>query len=118
MTATAPGAIPALLPCGPGHQFVLYADACSGVAGAPHEGNLAAVNAVLRRLAPAPEFILFPGDEIVGLVADAGALRRGSKMGYTWSRVDASRTDDGTLTFSGVVRDGSMCWFSSEAARE
>jgi len=54
---------------------VLYADACSGVAGAPHEANFAAVNTVLRRLAPAPEFILFPGDEIVGLVADAGALR-------------------------------------------
>jgi len=75
VTATAPGPIPALLPYGPGHQFVLYADACSGVAGAPHEANFAAVNTVLRRLAPAPEFILFPGDEIVGLVADAGALR-------------------------------------------
>ncbi len=54
---------------------MLYADACSGVAGAPHERNFATVNAVLRCLAPVPEFILFPGDEIAGLVADPGALR-------------------------------------------
>lgn len=70
-----PGAIPALLPRGPGHQFVLYGDACSGVPGALHERTFAAVNAVLRRLAPQPEFILFPGDEIIGLTADAEALR-------------------------------------------
>ena len=36
----------------------------------------------------------------------SAAPGRGSKPGYTWSRVDASRTDDGTLTFSGVVRLG------------
>ena len=72
-TATFP--IPSLLPRGPGHQFVVYADACSGVAGALHERTFAEVNAVLRRLSPQPEFILFPGDEIAGLVADPAALR-------------------------------------------
>ncbi|HEY8564304.1 MAG TPA: hypothetical protein VIL65_02305 [Beijerinckiaceae bacterium] len=68
-------AIPALVPRGPGHQFVLYGDACSGVPGAPHERTFAAVNAVLRRLDPGPEFILFPGDEIIGLSADPDVLR-------------------------------------------
>ncbi len=67
--------ISALLPTEGGHQFVLYADACSGVPDAPHEATFAAVNAVLQRLQPPPEFVLFPGDEIIGLTADADALR-------------------------------------------
>jgi len=67
--------IKALTPRGPGRQFVFYGDSCSGVPGAPHEANLARVNAVVRRLDPAPEFIVFPGDEIIGLVADEAALR-------------------------------------------
>jgi len=41
---------------------------------------------------------------------------RGSKTGYSWSRVDVAGSGDGTLTFSGAVRDGSMCWRSGEAA--
>lgn len=52
--------IPALLPRGAGRQFLIYGDSCSGVPGALHEQTFAAVNAVVRRLAPAPEFILFP----------------------------------------------------------
>ncbi len=68
--------IQSLLPRGTGHQFVCYADSCSGVPGAPHEKTFAAVNAVVRRLRPQPEFICFPGDEIVGLTADADELRR------------------------------------------
>lgn len=67
--------IPALRPRGHGHHFVLYGDACSGVPGAPHEQTFAGVNATLRRLHPAPEFILFPGDEIIGLTGDAETLR-------------------------------------------
>ncbi len=67
--------IPALLPRGDGHQFVVYADSCSGVAGALHETTFASVNAVIQRLQPPPEFLCFPGDEIVGLVADAASLR-------------------------------------------
>ncbi len=67
--------IPALLPRGDGYQFVVYADSCSGVAGFLHESTFAAVNAVIQRLEPQPEFILFPGDEIRGLVADDAALR-------------------------------------------
>lgn len=58
-----------------GHQFVVYADACSGVPGAPHEANFAAVNAIVRRLRPQPAFICFPGDEIQGLTTDEATLR-------------------------------------------
>ena len=68
--------IHALLPRGQGHQFVLYGDACSGVAGALHERTFAGVNSALRRLAPSPEFILFLGDEIAGYTADADTLRQ------------------------------------------
>ena len=67
-------AIPALLPNGEGHQFVLYGDACSGVAGALHEQTFASVNAVVRRLEPQPEFIVFTGDEVIGLTADRQQL--------------------------------------------
>jgi hypothetical protein len=70
-----PEHIPALLPRGHGHQFVLYGDACSGVPGAPHEQTFAAINAVVRRLAPQPQFILFAGDEIAGLTAKPDQLR-------------------------------------------
>jgi hypothetical protein len=70
-----PHAVSALLPRGPGHQFVLYADACSGIPNAPHERSFASVNAVVRRLTPPPQFILFPGDEIAGLTADPNELR-------------------------------------------
>ena len=71
-----PDAIPALLPRGPGHQFVLYGDSCSGIPNAPHERSFAQVNAVIRRLSPPPEFIVFSGDEISGLSADPDELRR------------------------------------------
>ncbi len=67
--------IPALLPRGDGHQFVCYGDSCSGVTGALHERTFAAVNSVVQRLEPRPEFICFPGDEIQGLLADDAALR-------------------------------------------
>ena len=69
-------AIAALMPRGPGHQFVFYGDACSGIAGAPHERTFASINASVRCLAPSPEFILFLGDEIAGYTSDAEALRR------------------------------------------
>jgi Calcineurin-like phosphoesterase len=68
--------IPALQPRGDGHQFVCYADSCSGVPGARHATTFASVNAVVRRLQPQPEFIAFPGDEIIGLTADDDVLRR------------------------------------------
>lgn len=69
--------IPALLPLDSvGHQFVCYADSCSGVPGAPHESTFASINAIVARLRPQPEFICFPGDEISGLTMDDEALRR------------------------------------------
>jgi len=68
--------IPALMPRdGAGHQFVCYADCCSGVPGAPHEATFAAVNGIVARLRPQPEFICFLGDEVRGLTADDKALR-------------------------------------------
>jgi hypothetical protein len=67
--------IPSLLPRGEGHQFVLYADSCSGIPGARHEQTFAAVNAVVRRLAPSPEFSLFTGDEIAGLSGNPEELQ-------------------------------------------
>lgn len=67
--------IPAVLPRGEGHHFLIYGDSCSGVPGALHERTFAAVNAVVRRLSPAPDFILFPGDEVIGLTPDPAALR-------------------------------------------
>lgn len=67
--------IAALLPGGPGHQFVIYGDACSGQAGTPHEQNFSGINDVIRRLEPSPEFILFAGDEIAGLTASPDELR-------------------------------------------
>jgi hypothetical protein len=73
--ARLPAQIPALVPRGPGHQFVLYGDSCSGIPGSLHERNFAQVNAVVARLTPAPDFIVFPGDEIAGLTPDPTALR-------------------------------------------
>jgi hypothetical protein len=70
-----PARIAALMPDGAGHQFVFYGDACSGVPGAPHEATFARTNRVVARLDPAPEFIVFPGDEIIGLTAGEAALR-------------------------------------------
>ena len=69
------GPLGALLPCGPGHQFVVYGDSCSGSAAAPHEKTFASINAVVRRLEPPPQFIAFLGDEIGGLSPDADELR-------------------------------------------
>jgi hypothetical protein len=69
------GRLPALLPRGPGHQFVFYGDACSGIAGAAHEKTFASVNAVVCRLEPPPEFVLFLGDEIAGLTVDPNELK-------------------------------------------
>jgi hypothetical protein len=58
--------ITALVPHGDGHQFVFYGNCCSGIPGEPSEKNFARVNAVLQRLTPAPDFIVFLGDHIVG----------------------------------------------------
>src|ERR1051325_9934846 len=69
-------AIPALLPRKlDGHQFVVYADSCSGVPESARGKNLAAVNSMLRRIEPQPDFICFPGDHINGGLKDYGALR-------------------------------------------
>ena len=60
MSDTCRAPIAALRPRGPGHQFVFYGDACSGIAGALHERTFAGVNAAVRRLAPPPAFIGAP----------------------------------------------------------
>lgn len=59
-----------------------------------HAATFASVNAVVRRLEPPPEFIAFPGDEIIGLTTDDEELRRqwrfwlDQEMGW----LDRSRT--------------------------
>jgi len=58
-----------------GHQFVLYADCCSGIPGGARSANLRSVNDVVTRIRPAPEFVAFPGDAVSGLTADYDALR-------------------------------------------
>jgi hypothetical protein len=69
--------IPALLPRDErGHQFVVYADCCSGVPGSTNERNFAAVNAVVANIHPQPDFIIFPGDHIMGLTQDYASLRQ------------------------------------------
>ena len=68
------GFLPSLRPRGPGHRFVVYGDACSGVPGALHERAFAQVNSVLARLEPQPEFVIFTGDEIAGLTDHAEQL--------------------------------------------
>jgi len=73
---TSQGKINALMPNGPGHQFVLYGDSCSGVPGDLHAENLEKVNSVVAGFSPQPEFIVFPGDEIIGLTDDETELRR------------------------------------------
>ena len=71
-----PDTIPIMRPKFNGHQFVMYGDSCSGVPNALHESTFASVNAVLQRLAEPPEFICYPGDEIMGLTTDPDELRR------------------------------------------
>ncbi|MDR1236940.1 MAG: metallophosphoesterase [Propionibacteriaceae bacterium] len=76
--------IQALLPRDPaGRQFVLYSDSCSGQVDDPY-GNgerLARTSAVVRRLAPRPEFIVFPGDAVAdGSVEEQWIHWLGSEM--------------------------------------
>lgn len=75
MSQSTPDKIPALLPHASGHQFVFYGDACSGVSGALHEETFAATNSIVQRLEPAPEFLIFAGDEIRGLTTSEEDLR-------------------------------------------
>ena len=42
-----------------GRHFVLYSDCCSGKPGTQNARNLQAVNQVVSRISPAPEFIAF-----------------------------------------------------------
>src|SRR5271165_3050328 len=56
-----------------------------------------------------------------GTLDAAGAVHtnriwRGSKPGYTRSRVGAARADDATLIFSGGCEHGPECWRGGEAA--
>ncbi len=88
MTTQSTASIDALIPRGSGHQLVVYGDACSGVAGAPHEANFAQVGRMLARLRPQPELVVFTGDEIVGLTADRheleGQWRHFLRSEMTW----------------------------------
>jgi hypothetical protein len=66
MTTRHPAAaIPGLVPRGEGHQFVLYADSCSGVPGEVEVERHQRVTEAVSRLRPRPEFIGFPGDAVL-----------------------------------------------------
>ena len=69
-------AIPAIMPRGKGFQFVLYGDSCSGIENALHEKTHAAVNFIVKKIEPKPAFIVFPGDEIIGLTSSEAELRK------------------------------------------
>lgn len=69
-----PPRLDALIPRGAGHQFVLAGDACSGVPGRENERLLARTNEVIQKLDPPPEFVVFAGDEIVGLTTSPDEL--------------------------------------------
>ncbi|MBH05811.1 MAG: hypothetical protein CMJ20_05770 [Phycisphaeraceae bacterium] len=71
-----PQPIPALLPHGKGHQFVFYGDCCSGAPGKRNERNFTEINTALRRMSPAPKFVVFLGNHIAGYESDPEALRR------------------------------------------
>ncbi len=73
--APLPAQIPALLPRGAGHCFVVYGDSCSGLPGGPHERTFASVNGVVSRFSPQPDFIIFAGDEIAGLTTSEAELK-------------------------------------------
>ncbi|MEM6462270.1 MAG: metallophosphoesterase [Pseudomonadota bacterium] len=68
--------ITALTPRNSGYQFAFYGDSCSGIPSTLHAEKLAKINSVVRRFDPKPEFIVFPGDEIVGLTPDEAELRK------------------------------------------
>ncbi|MCY4019324.1 MAG: metallophosphoesterase [Chloroflexi bacterium] len=68
--------IPTIQPGAGGHHFVIYSDSCSGLPGEPQEENFRQINDVIAALDRAPQFICFPGDEIMGLTEDGDALRR------------------------------------------
>lgn len=70
-----PAIIDAIMPRGPGRKFIVYGDACSGVAGAPHQATFAGINRVASRIRPPPDFVIFPGDEIIGLTEAPDVLR-------------------------------------------
>jgi hypothetical protein len=106
-------AIPSLVPrWGQGHQFVCYADSCSGVPGAPHEATFAAVNAVVARLEPQPEFICFPGDEIRGLTTDVKQLRGQWRH---WLEHEMAWLDRDTIPFYHTTGNHTTYDTSSEA---
>jgi hypothetical protein len=69
-------AIPAITPHGAGHRFVWYGDCCVVSPDHPNTANFAAVNAVFRRLDTMPDHVVFAGDNIMGMDADADEHRR------------------------------------------
>jgi hypothetical protein len=70
------GADKTILPFKKSHHFVIYGDSCSGIPGSLHESNLASINDILKNNKKKPQFILFPGDEIVGLTNNEKSLKK------------------------------------------
>ena len=69
------GRLPALLRADPATSSSSTAIPAPASRALLHEKTFASVNAVVRRLEPPPEFVLFLGDEIAGLTADPAELK-------------------------------------------
>lgn len=77
VVVTSDATISALLPRDKsGHHFVFFSDCTSGRPGQPQADNLQILNAMIRRIKPQPEFIVFPGDAVMGYTKDYQELRR------------------------------------------
>lgn len=107
----------ALLPrVGKGHHFALYADCCSGVPGASNEKSHAAVNAIVSRIRPRPEFIAFPGDAVMGYIADAEALRK--QWEHWWNTEMAWLKDTGVPLYQSTSNHNTYDAMSEQVFRE
>jgi hypothetical protein len=57
------------------YSFVMYGDSCSGVPNATHAATLLKINALIEKKGDELDFVIFPGDEIIGLTNDETKLR-------------------------------------------
>lgn len=62
---------------------MFYGDCRSGVPGKRNERNFAEINTALRRMSPAPEFVVFLGDHIAGYESYPEALLANGHTGTT-----------------------------------
>lgn len=57
------------------YKFVIYGDSCSGVPNTNHANTLSKINTLIEEKAEEIDFVIFPGDEIIGLTNNEKKLR-------------------------------------------